>query len=389
MSYSVTPLSLKQASTSTGSRVVVFLFAAMFLDAVVFPGLGVPANSIAAGLAVIYALLLPAFRSQGPGWIVPLALAIPAWFSLASALNGDPDVRRLLNILLYSVVIIVISSGRLNVQAIGRGLAIAVVLGVLWGAVTLPRSSYEGRLTGPFGDPNAAGFLIAVCTALAIPSLIRMRNRLALLAVAGVGIYLTQSRTSMLAVAIMGLWIVFGRYGAPWLGLTVVGGLMWWINSLPQQALAGGAFASRAGSDALREVIYQAELAEVARNPLIGNGAGTARVELENGTYFYHSSYLALRAEVGWIGFVLLMVLLISALLLLIRLGKHRRNAWFEAALLGAAVCALNLGEVLLTLPTAIAVGLALNYYAAAREEASNPRFAMHKTSLRTRGNRR
>ena len=41
------------------------------------------------------------------------------------------------------------------------------------------------------------------------------------------------------------------------------------------------------------------------------------------------------------------------------RLDNRLRNHWYEAALIAAAVCAINLGEVLLELPTALALGMA------------------------------
>jgi O-antigen ligase len=351
-----------------GSILVVLLFSAMFLDAVEFPGLGVPANSIAMGVAVLYGAM--ALRSGPLGHspvLAPLALAIPVWMAMSSLLNDNFDTRRLLNITLYAALILVLASGRLSPRHVGRGLAVAVVIGVAWGAATLPQSGYIGRLTGPFGDPNAAGLVIAVATAIALSALQRPLYRYALLLVALLGVYLTESRTTILAVALMGLWLLFGRYGSPWLGLAVVGALLWWISNIPQEDFATGEFADRAGSDALRERIYAVETIEVARHPTVGNGAGTARILLDGQPFFYHSSYLAIRAEAGWIGFVLVVGLLALAFLALITLPRLRRNAWYEAALLGVAVCAMNLGEVLLTLPAAVAIGLAFHHRAAVR----------------------
>lgn len=364
---------MKLASEVAGSRTadgapiapfVVLMFSAMFLDAVNFPGLGVPANSIAMGFAVLYALFAPRQGPKLPISLAPLVVAVPAWLALTSLLNDDFDIRRILNISLFAAVILAVSSGRLNRVAIGRGLAMGLVVGIIWGAITLPRSTYLGRMTGPFGDPNAGGFLIAVCAAVAIPALTKRWQRVGLATVSLAGIYLTESRTTMLAVAVMALWVIVGRYGSPWLALAAVGVLMWWISTIPQDAFASGAFADRAGSDALRARIFALEVVDVDRNPLIGNGAGTARVNVDGMIFFYHSSYLAIRAEAGWVGFLIITALLALVFLRLIRLRRRKRNAWYEAALLGVAVCALNLGEVLLTLPTAIALGLALQHAA-------------------------
>jgi hypothetical protein len=367
---------LAESRTTEGAPIaplVVLMFSAMFLDAVNVPGLGVPANSIAMGLVVLFALLAP---RQGPKLttaLAPLVVAVPVWLFLTSLLNGDVDIRRILNISLFAAVILAVASGRLGRIAIGRGLAIGLVAGIAWGAITLPRSSYIGRMTGPFGDPNAGGFLIAVCAALAIPALTTRRQRLGLIAVCLAGVYLTESRTSMLAVAVMAVWIVLARNGSRWLGLATVGLLMWWVSTIPQDSFATGAFADRAGSDALRARIFALEVVDVARNPLIGNGAGTAMINVEGLRFFYHSSYLAIRAEAGWVGFVILTALLALAFLALIRLPRVKRNVWYEAALLGVAVCALNLGEVLLTLPTAIALGLAMQHVAAQKLQQAVP----------------
>lgn len=385
------PALAKQASalaafqTAEGSPVapfVVLMFSAMFLDAVAFPGLTVPANSIAMGFAVLYALLAPRQGPQLQAALAPLVVTVPVWLALTSLLNGDVDMRRILNISLFASLILVIASGRLNRVVIGRGLALGLVAGIAWGAITLPRSSYIGRMTGPFGDPNAGGFLIAVCAALAVSALTKRWQRVGLMAICLVGVYLTESRTTMLAVAIMGVWILINRYGSRLLGLTTVGLSMWWVSTIPEEAFASGAFADRAGSDALRARIFALELVDVDRNPLIGNGAGTARINVDGLTFFYHSSYLAIRAEAGWIGFVIMTALLVLAFLALIRLPRGRRNTWYEAALLGVAVCALNLGEVLLTLPTAVAIGLAMQHAAMAKASAKPPAF---RRSFRTR----
>lgn len=365
---------MRQASEFAGSRTadgapvapfVVLLSSAMFLDAVKFPEFSVPANSIAMGFAVLYALFAPRHGPKLPIALAPLIVAVPAWLALTSLLNDNFDLRRVLNISLYAALILAIASGRLNRVAVGRGLAIGLVVGIAWGVIELPSSSYMGRMTGPFGDPNAGGFLIAVCAALALPALTKRWQRWGLIVVSLAGVYLTESRTSLLAVVIMAVWIIFGRKGSPWLGLTAVGLLLWWVSTIPQDALASGAFADRAGSDALRARIFALEVEDVNRSPLIGNGAGTAKIDVEGLTFFYHSSYLAIRAEAGWVGFVLITALLGLVFLRLIRLPRGKRNAWYEAALLGVAVCALNLGEVLLTLPTAIALGLAMQHVAA------------------------
>jgi O-antigen ligase len=78
--------------------------------------------------------------------------------------------------------------------------------------------------------------------------------------------------------------------------------------------------------------------------------------------FFFHNSYLAVRQEGGWIALLLVLGLMAFAFL---RLSRHSRAgdlaaAGAQAALIGTAVMAITLGEVLLDTPMAIAVGFAL-----------------------------
>lgn len=347
--------------------VVVLLFAAMFLDSMNFPGLGVPISSIAAGMVVLYALAAPQrisishARAVPPLWFVFLVLAIPGWLAITSLVNGSPDTRRLLNIGVYAAVMLTVAGQRLSLRAVGRGLALAVVAGVAIGALLLPRSSYSGRMTGPLGDPNSAGYIIVVFTFLALPSIERRKYRISLVAVAAVGVLLTQSRTSMLAMALMTLWIVLSRYASSWISVPIVALVLFGANSAAE-SLAPEAFAGRAGSDQLRQRIHNVELAEIAVSPIIGHGAGTAHVALDGLIFFFHSSYLALRAEAGWIGLAIVVGLFGLVFLRLLAFPRTHRNYYYEAALIGVAVCAINLGEVLLALPAAFAAGLSLRH---------------------------
>lgn len=352
------------------------LFGAMFLDATKFPGLGVPVSSIVAVLAALYAFTAPQRLPETevhtlPRWFLLFVLAIPSWLALTSIFNGVFDIRRLANIGVYAAVIVVTAGPRLDLRSVGRGLALAVVAGVAVGAALLPTSSYPGRLTGPLGDPNSAGFLIVVYTALALPSLNRRRYQIFLVAVAVVGVVLTDSRTSMLAMGVMALWVVLSRFFGAWFCVPVVASVLFWIISV-SETVASDAFAERAGSDALRERIYAAELADVAVSPIVGQGAGAAKVALDGMMFFFHSSYLAIRAEAGWVGFTIVILLLAAVFLGLLALPRNSRNNFYEASLIGVAVCAVNLGEVLLTLTAALAVGLSMRHIARRKMRADN-----------------
>lgn len=357
--------------------VVVVLFAAMFLDAVAVPGLGIPVSSAAAGLVVIYAFMAPQRVMAGdlgrrPSWLVLIVLAIPAWLAVTSVLNGDPDYRRLLNIGVFSAVILVLGGHRLNLRSVSVGLGLAVCFGVVTGILLYPQSSYAGRMTGPLGDPNSAGLLIIVYSALALPGFRRQKVRVGFLLLAVLGVFLTQSRTSMLAVLIMLLWVMLNRFLTVWISIPFVVGALIWVSSIAG-SLAEDAFQERAGSDQLRDRIFQVELQQVEKRPWVGQGAGSASVRMDDNDFFFHNSYLALRAEAGWIGLGLVTLLLVAVFISLVSLPRIHRNMFLEASLIGVAVCALNLGEVLLALPAAFAFGLSARHLLRVRTSAKLP----------------
>jgi len=135
-----------------------------------------------------------------------------------------------------------------------------------------------------------------------------------------------------------------------------------------------GVFADRQGSDNLRELIYPLEQQIVSSNPLTGHGPGTLTIQLEQQSFFFHSSYLLLRAEGGWILFTLMLATMLVVALKLARPASGIRNKVLEAALLVPLICALNLGNVFLDFPVAVALGAALWWAGAPRDgQADDP----------------
>ena len=84
---------------------------------------------------------------------------------------------------------------------------------------------------------------------------------------------------------------------------------------------------------------------------------------------FFHSSYLAVRQEGGWVTLIVLLATVVATLLLATRV-TGRRNPLAEAALPAVMVIAINLGEVWLELPTAIALGMLIWHWRSARDPA-------------------
>lgn len=357
--------------TSTGTRetgtseVLAFLCAVGFVvGGLEVPGLGVPVDSVATGLAVLVGLGSRPSSAPLPRWIPVLAFGGVLWIAAVSVALAHSDLRRLGHLAIDAAAIVVIAAGRLDRAALGRGLAFGMVVGVAWGTATFKESAYVNRLTGIFGDPNTAGLIIVVCAGLALPVLRTAWSKLFVAGTALGGVLLTDSRTTLLAASAMIAWLLLTRLRMnPWfaLGLIAVGVL--WVSNATREGLGADAFAGRAGSDALRARIDEAALADVESSPWFGHGAGTARTVVDGLSFFYHSSYLSLRTEGGWIAFVLVVGLLVATFAVLVRLGS-RRIPLYEATLIGLSVCAINLGEVLMTVSSAVAMGISLHHAA-------------------------
>lgn len=341
---------------------VVLASACLVLDGIHFPGTPFPASTVLAAFLVFLAYFKVPRGVKRPRWFVVWLIALVAWLGLASAMNSGlaaVDVKRFLNISLWAMVAVTVASGRLSWRRIGVGLALGVSFAVVWGVATIGSSSYAGRLTGVLGDPNSAGLIILTLTCLAIPQLQSRRTQIALSAVALVGIVTTLSRTTWLATACVVVWLLAGKHISRWVGFAAVGGLVWWSTSIGDAVLATSQFSDRSGSDALRGRILASEQILAGTNPLIGHGLGSAHVRVDGLTFFFHSSYMSLRQEGGWIALLIYLILLIVMFFAITSMPKLSRSGWAEAALIGVAICAVNLGEVFLTVPAALALGFA------------------------------
>jgi hypothetical protein len=64
-------------------------------------------------------------------------------------------------------------------------------------------------------------------------------------------------------------------------------------------------------------------------------------------------------------------------MVLMTRMELRYRNGWIEAALISTAVVAINLGEVLLALPAAVAIGAAAYHLGSPTEAVNEERESM------------
>lgn len=353
---------------------VVLASACLILDGVHFPGTPFPTSTVCAGLLVVLAYFRRPAGVRRPAWYVAGLVVFVAWLALASAMSsgiGGIDVKRLLNVGLWAVLAFTAASGRLDLRRVGAGLALGVTFGVVWGLATFQTSGYAGRMTGVFGDPNTAGLIVLTFTCLALPQLRTRWIQIAVAAAGIAGIVATFSRTTWLATACVLAWVLLAKHVSRWAGILAISGLVWWSTSLGDAVLATSQFSSRAGSDALRARILAAEQVQVDASPMTGHGLGSAHVQVDHLTFFFHSSYISLRQEGGWIALALYLTILVALFLAVTSLPKEQRSVRGEAALIAVAVCAVNLGEVFLTVPAALALGFAAWHFGRRRADTS------------------
>jgi hypothetical protein len=325
---------------------------------------GLPVNELAMAALVVLCVVRPARgAARLPGLVVLLLGALLALL-LHSGLSNDVDwARRVGHVAVLAGLVWALGTGRISLRSAALGLATGLV-GVIGLALAgIGGDTYPGRLTGYLGDPNAGAFFIAVLGVLAVLfSDDRWKVRLVLAVPLLAGLVLTFSRTGLVAAAFAIVWLVAGRRLGAAGGAAVAAALVWLVDNIPEDLVLFGPFSNRSGSDALRERIIAQERVELAAAPWYGNGPGTARVDVRGLEFFFHNSYLAVRQEGGWIALLLVLGLMAFAFL---RVSRQSRAgdlaaAGAQAALIGTAVMAITLGEVLLDTPMAIAVGFAL-----------------------------
>lgn len=337
---------------------------------------GYPTSEFAAAGLCAWALTRrPAAGLRAAPWLFPVLSVLPLVLLVSGLVNDVTAIRRMLHVVLWCGFVYLIAVGRIHLLSLARGLAMGLMVGTAsWFAGF--DAGYAGRLTGLMADPNAAGMLFVGFGAIAIAVHHRFVARAALIILVAAGVLLTVSRTSMFALAIALFIAAAGRIGPRWLVLPSAGLVAWFVQRRSEGFRSEGQFADREGSDLLRARIAEVERQDVALSPWIGNGPGTARVDLDGDVFFYHSSYLAIRAEGGWLAYGAALGLVALAIWLLRRAPEGPTRSWVEAGIAGILVCALNLGEVLLAFPLAVALGAAFHLALRAGAVLAGPEIA-------------
>lgn len=357
----------------TRSNLLDFALFAMLPLFVAVPGLEVPLPELGA-----MAILLLGFTRR-PDHHTPRPIAadllVVGFLSVcftSAYLNHALNIRRLGHLVVFGLLILVLASGRVQRLAAVRGLALGLFLVISSAYVNLVvpiwGEGYEGRLTGLIGDPNSLGFYLTTLGCLAFTGLRPGLPRVLGVLLTGATIVLTLSRTSIVVLIVVTAWLIIRRMHRPTLALPLFAGVVYVVQVGGERLKNWGPFAERAGSDMLRERIEVAEQIMVHQSPWIGNGPGTSVVDLDGRNFFFHSSWMGLRNEFGWLGTAAIVALVCVVAAQLLRLSPEDSHPWYEGALIASMLCAVNLGEVLLELNTAVVLGLALRHALAPHE---------------------
>ena len=345
-------------------------FATVPMTALGIPGLDLPLNELMLTGALILAVTQnPGNLRRLPGFAKVAAATLICMMTASAALNGLHDVntgKRLGHIVLYCGLYLGIAAGLFPLRSIQKGLLVGISLasisGVIYLAAGIVPKGYEGRLTGFFfGDPNPAAVMILVLGALSIGIIRAGWRRNVVMGLLTVPFFLTLSRGAFLALGFCVAWWLIGRRLRPSAGIALLASTVAIAAFLKEYVQTIGLFGDRAASDLLREQILASSFESARENFWFGDGPGFNVLSVfTQYDFLFHNSYLAVVSEGGIISAIAVISLLFVTLTRMTALPVNLRNPWFEMALIAILVTGFHLGEVLLDLPAAIAIGFCL-----------------------------
>lgn len=299
------------------------------------------------------------------------AAALAATLLIPSALSQeDFNLRRAGSLATLFGLGFVVAQGRLHLDSVRRGLLTGLIAGAALSLIA-PSSGYEGRLTGVLGDPNGYAFTMVVIGFVVAQGVRRRRYMFFLLAFIGVTIWFTQSRTTLFAFAVALLWAALGRRLGKLIGILTLIGITWAFQWTSEFSERQGWFVERLGSDNLRDRLAEVERTLTDTAGWWGHGLGTAEAVFDGIFLFFHNSYRALQTEGGLVALILLMALGAALYWNFFNLPTASRPAWAEAAIIAGAICSVNIGYSLTSVPMAVAIGMYIAYHCQARAELS------------------
>lgn len=330
------------------------------------PFVTMPVGTVVVMLFVLYKLTKPAtLETRYNSLFFSIILFAVGWALFESlAFNGisvDEAIRRAIRMAVVLLLALQIAQKRIDIRSLIFGVVAGLIFNLIGFYAGVAPDNYGGTLTGWLNDKNQAGLYYAIFGFLFVAMVRKTSHRIVALVVTSGMLWLTGSRTSLAAYAFAVLWLYFS-HRLNLFGKAVLALLFYLaVNYLEDNFARAGAFADRLGSDLLRERIDETMYRMIDVVPWYGGGLGTAQVWLQNRYFYFHNSYMTLVQEAGWLYMIVIVALMISAAFIW-KQPRAQRIVIAEAAMVIIIITSQRLGEVILTVPWAIVVGLALLY---------------------------
>jgi len=319
---------------------------------------------------VLYALIKqPVYelgKFQNLAFATFAALGYLAFVSLThESSSGAFDwQRRLLRLLLATLLIWIIASGRIHIRSAIAGYVTALLVNVPLYYAGLTPDNYKGYLTGHLLDKNVSGLAYCIFGLLALALARRRAEIILTIIVFAAFLWLTGSRTSMAAFAMGIIWIVLAKRLPAW-GRLILGLLIYLaLGILTEDYSQSSQFGNRAGSDWFRTQIDAASQVKVENTGIFGRGLGEAYVYLQhdNKVWLFHNSYWSALVEGGWPWMLLVVGISVFCLVRPFSNASQwsRDEVYIQGAGIALLVCAQRLGEVFYTWMWAVCVGYAI-----------------------------
>ncbi|WHS50017.1 hypothetical protein QM007_08855 [Rothia sp. SD9660Na] len=364
----------------TGSLVVLeFILGSLMVTAgVAVPVIVFPLNvAIAVLLIVIRLTKASAYEVPKLGVFIAafmLALSFVVLSSITVGVSTSEDaMRRASRILIVLMLAILIADKRIHFKSLILGLSCGMLVNAAAFYAGIAPDNYGGNLTGWLHDKNVAGMYHGIIPLILFGIFTKNWQRVIISLFALPLLFETGSRTSMGAFIIGVLWILFAQK-ANLVVKVVLGFFCGWLFEWMQANFADSeVFGDRTGTDWYRDLIDTIAWEKTSSAPWNGLGFGQATVILPNGEdMYFHNSYWTLFVEGGWPWTIAILGITFLAVFVWKQKGEQQtseRNLTAEAATVFLAVCSWRLGEVMLTIPWAFAVGYALSLTAIPKKE--------------------
>ena len=254
------------------------------------------------GLALCAALLRPETRcAPRPGWCCR-SWRCSALMLMSAQLNAvdRPRAAGCCTSGSTSALALAAAQGRFHTRSMAKGLAV----GLLVSAAAYYAgygTGYAGRLAGLMADPNAAGYMLTTLGCLALAGLAGQPAGGSPSACSCSScVVLTYSRTSLLAVGLIVVWVLIGRRLAASLGSLLLAGMIWIVTNMPGEPADARPVQrpqSAATHSACASPSWRSSRSRTP--PGTATAPAPARSRSRAQLFFFHNSYLAIQNEGG------------------------------------------------------------------------------------------